>query len=142
MRYVFRFDRLMQALGAKGWSQSDLARKVNVRPQSVSEWKAGRCPREARIEKMASLLGVNADWLRGESGLREASCQYDPSEPDDVRYVTESHIESLMEGVQSSIEAMHADMRQCMGMLQRLEGLRQSLGGAQGSNASGKTDFG
>lgn len=43
-----------------GWTQAQLADKLNVSPQTVSNWETGlKAPRMGAIQKMASLFNVN-----------------------------------------------------------------------------------
>lgn len=57
----------------KGWNQSELAREMDVTPQSVQAWEAGKnVPRQQKMTKLAGLLGVsvgelmNDDVIEGE----------------------------------------------------------------------------
>lgn len=46
------------------WSQEDLADRVGVARTTVSEWERGRGPRDPKdIARLASVLGVGAEWL-------------------------------------------------------------------------------
>ncbi|KAL1456103.1 hypothetical protein WDU94_000856 [Cyamophila willieti] len=54
---------LMQGRQSKGWSQKDLATKINEKPQIVNDYEAGRgIPNQAIIGKMERALGIR---LRG-----------------------------------------------------------------------------
>uniref|UniRef100_A0A8D9AFT6 Endothelial differentiation-related factor 1 homolog n=1 Tax=Cacopsylla melanoneura TaxID=428564 RepID=A0A8D9AFT6_9HEMI len=54
---------LMQGRQTKGWSQKDLATKINEKPQIVNDYEAGRgIPNQAIIGKMERALGIR---LRG-----------------------------------------------------------------------------
>lgn len=60
-------DRIRQAREAAGLNQSDLARRLGVKPQSVNQWERGKTrPGMRRLEKIASVLGVSAAELVGE----------------------------------------------------------------------------
>lgn len=61
--------RLRQARSAARLNQSELARRLKVRPQSVQQWESTdpdrrTVPTEAKISKLAHLLGVSERWLR------------------------------------------------------------------------------
>ncbi|CAN6194633.1 unnamed protein product [Urochloa humidicola] len=48
---------------AKGWTQKELANRINVRPTDVQEYESGRAaPAQAVLAKMERALGVE---LRG-----------------------------------------------------------------------------
>lgn len=73
-------ERLIFARERANLSQSDVARALNIAPQSVQKWEAGRNrPRPKRIEQLAKLLEVSAGWLftgdgepwPSEQGIRE-----------------------------------------------------------------------
>lgn len=63
-------SRIRQARTRYGWSQADLARRMNVAQPTVSGWEAGRkAPRTKILGRLAGVLGVNFEWLttgRGE----------------------------------------------------------------------------
>lgn len=48
---------------AKGLSQSDLARALQVSPQAVQKWEAGGMPRPSRLADIAAALGVSVTFL-------------------------------------------------------------------------------
>ena len=49
---------LAQARNAKGWSQKDLAQRVNVKPQIIAQYERGRAvPNTALIQQMERALG-------------------------------------------------------------------------------------
>ena len=57
-------DKLRIALQAKGWSQSDLARQLEMTPQAVGDYYHGRrCPSLDVVEKFAIALDVDAENL-------------------------------------------------------------------------------
>ncbi len=62
-------SRLSQALEARRMNQSELARRLRLRPQSVQKWVSGRSqPRGKRMEFVASALGVPVAWLEHGTG--------------------------------------------------------------------------
>lgn len=57
-------SRMAQALAAKGWSQGELARRANIRPETVSRYLAGENrPRTKEALAIAKALAVTTDWL-------------------------------------------------------------------------------
>lgn len=71
---VEMWQRIAEARARAGLSQSELARQVGVKPQSVQQWekKGGTAPRGHRLNKIADTLGVTRAWLLGvpESAMR------------------------------------------------------------------------
>lgn len=57
-------ERLADARRVAGLSQSELARRIGVRPQSVQQWEQnGTTPRGHRMKDLAAVLGVTREWL-------------------------------------------------------------------------------
>ncbi len=55
---------IIKARENAGLNQSELARAIDVSPQSVQQWESGETtPRRNRIEKLASVLGVTVQEL-------------------------------------------------------------------------------
>ena len=60
-----RARRLSQLLKASSLKQIEIADALGVPPSSVSKWGLGQTvPTGARLEALASLLGVSADYIR------------------------------------------------------------------------------
>jgi len=56
--------RLKTALNSSPLNQSDLARVLQVKPQSVQQWLSGKnFPRRPRVKSIAQHLNVSAVWL-------------------------------------------------------------------------------
>lgn len=49
----------------KGWTQGQLADKLNVRPATLSRWVCGADPKLSTIIRIADALGVSLDELAG-----------------------------------------------------------------------------
>lgn len=60
--------RLRKAREAKDWSQSDLARAVGVRPQTIQQIEAGDIKKPRSILEIAKALGVDAEYLASGRG--------------------------------------------------------------------------
>lgn len=57
-------DRIFDLLNKKGKSQTDIARLLNVRPTTVSEWKKGKyTPTVEHCVTLAYYFGVSLDYL-------------------------------------------------------------------------------
>lgn len=57
-------DKIMQLRKQNGWSQEDLAEKLNVSRQSVSKWESGASiPDLDKILKLSNIFGVSTDYL-------------------------------------------------------------------------------
>jgi transcriptional regulator with XRE-family HTH domain len=52
------YQRISTARAAKGWSQRDLAKKMDVSQQTIAQWESGGMPRGKRHEKLHELLGT------------------------------------------------------------------------------------
>ena len=65
--------RLREAVSARGLSQAELARRLEVRRATVGEWlNHGRLPGGATMLQLPELLEVRADWLLLGAGRRDA----------------------------------------------------------------------
>ena len=57
-------DRRFDLLNKKGKTQTDIARLLNVRPTTVSEWKKGKyTPTVEHCVTLAEYFGVSLDYL-------------------------------------------------------------------------------
>lgn len=57
-------EKIMQLRKKNGWSQEDLAEKLNISRQSVSKWESGASiPDIDRIVALSGLFGVSTDYL-------------------------------------------------------------------------------
>ena len=76
-------DKLIDLRKKNGWSQEELARRVNVSRQSVSKWEsAASVPDLDRVLQLAEIFGVTTDYLlKDELGEVEYNDTPDASEP-------------------------------------------------------------
>lgn len=90
-------EKIMQLRKSAGWSQEDLADRLDVSRQSVSKWESGTSlPELDKILAMSDIFGVSTDYLlKGEDGDRADRPQDEPekNEPErekepEGRYVT------------------------------------------------------
>ncbi len=57
-------DKIIALRKAKGWSQEELAERLDVTRQSVSKWEGAQsAPDLERIVRMSELFGVCTDYL-------------------------------------------------------------------------------
>ena len=57
-------EKVMALRKKNGWSQEELAEKLNISRQSVSKWESGASiPDIDKIIAMSSLFGVSTDYL-------------------------------------------------------------------------------
>ena len=57
-------DKLVKLRKTSGWSQEDLAEKLNVSRQAVSRWESGAAqPDASNVLNLSKLFGVTADYL-------------------------------------------------------------------------------
>lgn len=80
-------DKVIRLRKRNGWSQEELANKMNVSRQAVSKWEAAQTvPDIEKILRLASLFGVTTDYLLKDE-LEDA--QYtNEDEADAVKKVT------------------------------------------------------
>lgn len=58
-------QRIVELLEKRGMNQSDLARAINVKPQTIQQWISGETtPKEKNLRKTAKVLTATAEYLR------------------------------------------------------------------------------
>ena len=81
-------DKIIELRKQNGWSQEDLAEKMDVSRQAISKWEGAQSvPDMGRIVRLSELFGVSTDYLlmgrdymnlhsrrRLENVLQELSC--------------------------------------------------------------------
>ena len=86
-------DKVMALRKKNGWSQEELAEKLNISRQSVSKWESGASiPDIDKIIALSGLFGVSTDYLLKDNLEKEL-----PSETDDVYEVEKERAVSLEE---------------------------------------------
>ena len=86
-------DKVMTLRKKNGWSQEELAEKLNISRQSVSKWESGASlPDIDKIIALSSLFGVSTDYL-----LKEELETEQPSETEDVYEAAKERAVSLEE---------------------------------------------
>jgi transcriptional regulator with XRE-family HTH domain len=57
-------ERLREKRTAKGWTQLELAKRMDIAPMDVSNYERGaKKPRNERALLLAQVLGVSSAWL-------------------------------------------------------------------------------
>ena len=70
-------ERLIEARERKGWSQGRLAKAVGTSQQAVGKMEKGRTANPGSIRKIAAALGVDVEWLMGETDTRRGTRELD-----------------------------------------------------------------
>lgn len=78
---VFK-DRLKQAIKDQDIKAADLAKNTGLSPSSISKWLSGKTPniKKDSLEKLATCLNVNMDWLAGSSNVIALETNEQPSD--------------------------------------------------------------
>ena len=70
-------DKIIQERKKNGWSQEELAERVNVSRQAVSKWERGMgCPDVSLLSALSSVLQVQVDalaFIEGGAGYYQIS---------------------------------------------------------------------
>ena len=67
-------DKLIELRKKNGWSQEELAEKMEVSRQSISKWESAQSvPDMGRIVRLSEIFGVTTDYLLKDSVEREES---------------------------------------------------------------------
>ena len=81
-------DKVIMLRKRNGWSQEELAEKMNVSRQSVSKWEGAQSiPDLEKILRLSELFGVTTDYLLKDE-LEETEYVDTPDVERNVRYVT------------------------------------------------------
>ena len=57
-------EKIMELRKKNGWSQEELAEKMEVSRQSISKWESAQSvPDMGRIVRLSDLFGVSTDYL-------------------------------------------------------------------------------
>lgn len=94
------YEKLISLRKQKGWSQEELAERLDVSRQAISKWESGQSlPETDRVVQLATLFGVTTDYLlleeQGENASQPKSGDEEkPSRP--VRRVTRQEAEDYL----------------------------------------------
>ncbi|MCI9436972.1 MAG: helix-turn-helix transcriptional regulator [Lachnospiraceae bacterium] len=82
-------EKIMTLRKKKGWSQEELAEKLEVSRQSVSKWEsAASVPDLDRIIQLSRLFGVTTDWLLKEEESEAAIPEGEACEETETKVVS------------------------------------------------------
>jgi transcriptional regulator with XRE-family HTH domain len=72
--------QLQQIMNERGWNQADLSRHIGVTQQTVSDWVAGRLPRDpARVFWLEDKLNVPGGFISHVLGYTPVGVSHVPS---------------------------------------------------------------
>jgi transcriptional regulator with XRE-family HTH domain len=105
--------RIATARLAADLTQSELARRLKVTPQSVQSWEAGNStPRPQRVQDIAAALGCNDAWLAGYNDRATAGRANYPSTPASrAHYIAENTPDHLDVGIIEDILEALSDIQ-------------------------------
>lgn len=80
-------ENIVKAREDAGISQSELARRINVTPQSVQLWEVGKtAPKRKRMQQIAAALGVSVNQLEFGAPDQQAAVQRDFAKEDALNH--------------------------------------------------------
>lgn len=80
-------DKIMKLRKQNGWSQEDLAEKMDVSRQSVSKWESAQSiPDLDKLLKLSQLFGVSTDYLLKDE-VEETELVVDSYQPENIRKI-------------------------------------------------------
>lgn len=95
-------EKIQQLRKQKGWSQEELAFRLDVSRQSVSKWEMGTAiPDLDKVLKMSELFSVSTDYLLKDTDERE-DLSAEPNERKEVRQVSDEEGKSYLETVREN----------------------------------------
>lgn len=97
-------DKIMELRKKQGWSQEELAEKLDVTRQSVSKWEGAQSvPDIAKIVQMSEIFGVTTDYLLKDDAddkVTQKACEEEPCPPSDrdkIRRISGDEAKSILE---------------------------------------------
>jgi transcriptional regulator with XRE-family HTH domain len=98
---TFRGNRVEELRKKKGWTQQELADRINKPRSTVSNYEKGRRPPAETLSLLASVLGTSTDYLLGTTDnpdpINEIKKDMESSNPDllDIVTRTKPHIDGV-----------------------------------------------
>lgn len=93
-------DALNELLTGSGMSAKELARRIEVDPAQVGRWRKARgLPRPDNIIRVASVFGVDYDWLLG---LAYPEVRSEGGEPDVIETAIRARMAEMREAVRDT----------------------------------------
>lgn len=89
-------DKIIYLRKKCGWSQEELAEKLNVSRQSISKWEGAQSvPDLDKILKLCQVFGVSTDYLLKEE-MEEPDPQADVYEPTNIKHISAEFANEFM----------------------------------------------
>ena len=109
-------DKIILLRKKSGWSQEDLAEKLNVSRQSISKWEGAQSvPGMDKILQLSEIFGVSTDYLLKDSiELEEYVEQESKSEESSMRYVSMEEANSYLDLTQNIAHKMALGVTMCI----------------------------
>lgn len=106
-------DKLIQLRKQKGWSQEELAEKMDVTRQSVSKWESAQSvPDVERLVQLSALFGVSLDYLLKEDAADNGRhCEKNEKE---IRRISMAEAKSFLEAKASTAKPVAAGVLLCI----------------------------
>jgi transcriptional regulator with XRE-family HTH domain len=83
-------ERIKSARRKAGFTQRELAKKLDVSAGAVGQWETGGVPATDRLATLADLLGISLDWLLGKSGQTSRPARVGGRIEEDLRLIAEA----------------------------------------------------
>lgn len=83
-------ERIKSARRNAGFTQRELAKKLDVSAGAVGQWETGGVPATERLAVLAHLLGVSLDWLLGKSRQANEPAAVSSEMQVDLRLIAEA----------------------------------------------------
>lgn len=91
-------EKIIKHRKQNGWSQEDLAEKLNVSRQSVSKWENGTSiPDLEKVLKLGSIFGVSTDYLLKDEMEEDEGATQDIIEDENARRISLNEANDCME---------------------------------------------
>ena len=108
-------DKIAELRKRNGWSQEDLAEKLQVSRQSVSKWEMSQSmPDMAKIVQMSDLFGVSTDVLLKDSEEIGFQGPVQDRYPEDPKYVSMEEASSYMDDTERLSGKLAAGVAMCI----------------------------
>lgn len=117
-------DKIIELRKKNGWSQEDLAERLEVSRQSISKWESAQSvPDMNRIIKMSEVFGVSTDFLlKDELEMKDDSesneiidlSKYEDTDKCELRRVTMEEAASFLEAKEQSSRLISIGVMLCI----------------------------
>ena len=129
-------DRISDLRRQAGWSQEELAERLDVSRQSVSKWESGASlPEVDKIIAMSRLFGVSTDYLLKDDADEEAP-EARPLEPETdahgLRILSEAELNRYLENRRACAPKIALGAAMCVACAAPLIALQSLVGGLFG----------